>query len=499
MVRDILRFNRRGRGSGRPRRWGDGRRLPATLRLPARSSITTWCRWRPPIWSCPTRTCPRFSDRLRDGLLRQPRDARAPRAAAWRRSSRAAARATSSACWRAGRYPPALDAGARHPAFRRITSWCAAPGASSGSTKWCWRAMPIRRWGCSPTRRRRAQLLGAFPYEPNEAVLHTDAAGRRGGGRGRVELPRARPTPAAPPTVTYHMNRLQHLETTASTACAQPLRAIDPGGCRDRALHLHPSGLHGRPRRGANAARHDDRAAAARPTAAPTGARASTRTASAARWASRRRSARRSIDERFLPGHGSRHRVRLRRFAMHAISTMPFRGRWAWSTGSRAGWVAAAITWARVRLAARSAIQVEGGLASARPADPTAQPSPLRRLRLQPAQPVLLLRRRRRPVAGGGRGRHQHAVGRAPPVCARGGARGEPSEAHPAATRATARPFTSRRSCRWSSTTTALRRPGRWRADRSLRARPAGQRSSSTQRWRCAADRRPAALVAPAR
>ena len=48
--------------------------------------------------------------------------------------------------------------------------------------------------------------------------------------------------------------------------------------------------------------------------------------------------------------------------------------------------------------------------------DPAPDASALRRLRLQPAQPVLLLRARSRAARGRRRRRHQHAVGRAAPV-----------------------------------------------------------------------------------
>jgi len=58
------------------------------------------------------------------------------------------------------------------------------------------------------------QVLGAFPYEPNVAVLHTDAGWlprrRRAWAAWNYRVP---DSPVALPTVTYHMNRLQHLET----------------------------------------------------------------------------------------------------------------------------------------------------------------------------------------------------------------------------------------------------------------------------------------------
>ena len=67
---------------------------------------------------------------------------------------------------------------------------------------------------------REREILGAIPYQPNEAVLHTD----------RALLPRRRRAwaswnyhlldDAAPACrrVTYHMNRLQALAPTASSA-----------------------------------------------------------------------------------------------------------------------------------------------------------------------------------------------------------------------------------------------------------------------------------------
>jgi predicted NAD/FAD-binding protein len=89
---------------------------------------------------------------------------------------------------------------------------------------------------------REGDLLGAIPYQPNEAVLHTDA----------TLLPRRRRAWASwnyhlladPPgktTVTYHMNRLQSLETD-SQFCVTLNRseAIDPRKIIRTISYAHP-------------------------------------------------------------------------------------------------------------------------------------------------------------------------------------------------------------------------------------------------------------------
>jgi predicted NAD/FAD-binding protein len=80
-----------------------------------------------------------------------------------------------------------------------------------------------------PTDRER-ELLGAFPYQPNEAVLHTDEG----------VLPRRRrawaswnyhllDSPTGKPTLTYHMNRLQSLHPgTELCVTLNHTAAIDP-------------------------------------------------------------------------------------------------------------------------------------------------------------------------------------------------------------------------------------------------------------------------------
>jgi predicted NAD/FAD-binding protein len=63
-------------------------------------------------------------------------------------------------------------------------------------------------------RPRERELLGAIPYQPNEAVLHTDAGmlprRRRAWASWNYHLLAA---PSGKPAVTYHMNRLQSLRS----------------------------------------------------------------------------------------------------------------------------------------------------------------------------------------------------------------------------------------------------------------------------------------------
>jgi uncharacterized protein len=89
---------------------------------------------------------------------------------------------------------------------------------------------------------REHELLGAIPYQPNEAVLHTDAR----------MLPRRRRAWASwnyhllaePPgktTVTYHMNRLQALSTdTQFCVTLNRTEAIDPAKVIRRIPYAHP-------------------------------------------------------------------------------------------------------------------------------------------------------------------------------------------------------------------------------------------------------------------
>jgi predicted NAD/FAD-binding protein len=89
---------------------------------------------------------------------------------------------------------------------------------------------------------REHDLLGAIPYQPNEAVLHTDA---------RI-LPRRRRAwaswnyhlleePTGKPTVTYHMNRLQSLRAEREFCVTlNRSEAVDPGKVIRTIPYAHP-------------------------------------------------------------------------------------------------------------------------------------------------------------------------------------------------------------------------------------------------------------------
>ena len=92
-----------------------------------------------------------------------------------------------------------------------------------------------------PTRGER-EVLGAIPYQPNEAVLHTD----------RRQLPRRRRAwaswnfhledePAGRTTVTYHMNRLQSLRSSAELCVTlNRTERIDPERVIATIPYAHP-------------------------------------------------------------------------------------------------------------------------------------------------------------------------------------------------------------------------------------------------------------------
>jgi predicted NAD/FAD-binding protein len=89
---------------------------------------------------------------------------------------------------------------------------------------------------------REHEVLGAIPYQPNEAVLHTDTGllprRRRAWASWNYHLLDAS---AGRPTVTYHMNRLQSLDT-AEEYCVTLNRtdAIAPGKVIRTIEYAHP-------------------------------------------------------------------------------------------------------------------------------------------------------------------------------------------------------------------------------------------------------------------
>ena len=86
------------------------------------------------------------------------------------------------------------------------------------------------------------QVLGAFPYAMNTAVLHTDTnwlpVRRRAWASWNYRVPDTR---AALPTVTYHMNRLQHLETRRQYCVSlNPSAPVAAGHEIARFAYAHP-------------------------------------------------------------------------------------------------------------------------------------------------------------------------------------------------------------------------------------------------------------------
>ena len=86
------------------------------------------------------------------------------------------------------------------------------------------------------------RLLGAIPYQANEAVLHTDTSilprRRRAWASWNYHLP---DTPTGRTTVTYHMNRLQSLRAEREF-CVTLNRSdqIDPAQVIRTIAYAHP-------------------------------------------------------------------------------------------------------------------------------------------------------------------------------------------------------------------------------------------------------------------
>ena len=89
---------------------------------------------------------------------------------------------------------------------------------------------------------REHELLGAIPYQPNEAVLHTDRRllprRRRAWASWNYHLP---DRPIDKPTVTYHMNRLQSLRAERELCVTlNHGHAIDPDKVIRTIPYAHP-------------------------------------------------------------------------------------------------------------------------------------------------------------------------------------------------------------------------------------------------------------------
>jgi predicted NAD/FAD-binding protein len=89
---------------------------------------------------------------------------------------------------------------------------------------------------------REREILGAIPYQRNEAVLHTDVRmlprRRRAWASWNYHL---QPTPAGRATVTYHMNRLQSLRAEREFCVTlNRTEAIDPSAVIRTIGYAHP-------------------------------------------------------------------------------------------------------------------------------------------------------------------------------------------------------------------------------------------------------------------
>ena len=95
-------------------------------------------------------------------------------------------------------------------------------------------------------------VLGAFSYTPNPALLHTDATllPRHPGVRAswNYELGGCRPGAGPPRRISYDMNRLQSLPaaqdyvvTLCGAGAAGGTGSVDPGRVIDRMDYAHPA------------------------------------------------------------------------------------------------------------------------------------------------------------------------------------------------------------------------------------------------------------------
>jgi predicted NAD/FAD-binding protein len=85
------------------------------------------------------------------------------------------------------------------------------------------------------------EILGAFPYQANEAVLHTDRNLLPGRRRAWASWNYHLGAERGPATVTYHMNRLQSLDASEEYCVTlNRTAAIDPARILRRIAYAHP-------------------------------------------------------------------------------------------------------------------------------------------------------------------------------------------------------------------------------------------------------------------
>jgi predicted NAD/FAD-binding protein/DUF1365 family protein len=184
------------------------------------------------------------------------------------------------------------------------------------------------------------EILGALPYQRNEALLHTDTSLLPRTRRARAAwnyhlLPRPPASAAEGATagvaLTYDMNVLQRL-SSRHTFCVtlNGSEHVDPNRVLKRLSYEHPLFT----------------PAGVAATAAPTGATASMKTASSARWLRCAASSRFTMHSALYNGwlehrrhrprkHVFRYRLFMAYLDLAELDTV-FRGRWLWSTSRRA-------------------------------------------------------------------------------------------------------------------------------------------------------------------
>ena len=179
MVADYVRFNRDGaRAAGRPPT--DRRSLRAFLERRAAtrrgSSTGCSCPQASAVWSADPEQMWAFPARFLVRVLRQPRDAVAHRAPAWSTITGGSARYVEALTAPFARPHPRPHAGRRRQRAIPTHVDVVAEGGPAERLRRGRDRRP-RRPGAGDARRpepRRAEILGAIPYQPNEAVLHTD-------------------------------------------------------------------------------------------------------------------------------------------------------------------------------------------------------------------------------------------------------------------------------------------------------------------------------------